>query len=95
VRGIASVFLLACSLAVAYAQGSPKEAPPPPIPEHQGKSPHPGFAWKGGHYVWTGHYYRWTQGHWVNPPRPGGVWLPGNWVKRNDHWEYEEGHWKY
>ena len=92
-----SEFLLACSLfsTVTIAQGRPKEAPPPPIPEHIRKSPHPGFAWKAGYYKWNGYHYRWTQGHWVNPPRPGGQWVPGNWIKREDYWEYEEGHWKY
>jgi hypothetical protein len=98
VRKITPALLLVLTLlpGAAFAvDNPPREAPPPPIPEHQRQSPHPGFAWRAGRYLWTGHHYRWTQGHWVNPPRPGGVWVPGNWVKRGDHWEYEEGHWKY
>ncbi len=89
--------LLAFSLlpATSFAFNKPRQAPPPPRPEHPGQNPHPGFAWKGGYYKWNGFHYMWSQGHWVNPPRPGGEWVPGAWVKQGDHWAYKDGHWKY
>ncbi len=92
------LLLLLCVLSLRDLRAlnnPPKDAPPPPLNERQGNSPHPGFVWKAGYYRWTGNQYRWSLGHWVNPPRPGGVWMPGTWVKHEDHWEFKEGHWKY
>ncbi|HZP07322.1 MAG TPA: hypothetical protein VFB43_20650 [Terracidiphilus sp.] len=68
--------------------------PPPPVVEHYGPPPHPGWVWQPGYHYWDGHRYVWRGGVWVAPPRPRAVWVPPHWVHRHGGWVFVEGHWR-
>jgi hypothetical protein len=69
-------------------------APPPPVVEHYGAPPHPGWVWVPGFQRWDGHGYRWTHGHWAHPPHPGAVWVPESYEHRPDGFYFHAGYWR-
>ncbi len=78
----------------AQAQVVVRIAPPPPIVEHYGPRPHPGYVWVGGYHRWDGARYVWVPGSWAAPPRPYAHWVPGRWAHRPGGYVWIEGHWR-
>jgi hypothetical protein len=78
----------------AHAQVVVRVAPPPPVIEHYGPRPHPGYVWVGGYHRWDGAHYVWVGGHWDAPPRPHAVWIAGHWAHRPGGYVFIEGHWR-
>ena len=66
--------------------------PPPPVVEHYGPPPHPGYVWQAGYHRWDGHHYIWVPGHYGRPPRPGAVWVPGAYEGPDYH--FRAGYWR-
>ena len=91
-----AVFVLFSSLVplASQAQVAIRIGPPPPVVEHYGPPPRPGYAWQGGYHRWDGRRYVWTQGHWGRPPRPGAVWVPGNYDRWRGGYRYHRGYWR-
>ena len=87
---------MTCGLAShsAQAQVVVRIAPPPPIVEHYGPAPHPGWVWTGGYHRWDGARYVWTPGAWVAPPRPRAYWVPAHWAHRRGGYVFIAGHWR-
>ena len=87
---------MTCGLASqsANAQVVIRVGPPPPVVEHYGPRPHPGYVWVGGYHRWDGGRYNWTPGYWAAPPRPRAVWVPGRYDHRRDGYVFREGHWR-
>jgi hypothetical protein len=79
---------------VSLAQVSIQIGPPPPVVEHYGPPPHPGYVWQGGYQRWDGHHYAWAPGHWGRPPHPGAVWVAGNYDHRGRGYAYHPGYWR-
>jgi hypothetical protein len=90
--------LLAASMipAVANAQVgvTVRVGPPPPVHEHYGPAPHPGWVWQPGYHRWDGNRYVWQGGVWAEPPRPHAHWVAGHWAHRHGGWVFVEGHWR-
>jgi hypothetical protein len=78
----------------AQAQVVIRVGPPPPIVEHYGPRPHPGYVWVGGYHRWDGARYNWTPGYWAAPPRPHAYWVPGRYEHRRGGYVFIEGHWR-
>jgi hypothetical protein len=94
-KTVLAVLLALClTPAVSMAQVIVRIAPPPPIVEHYGAPPHPGWVWIPGYHRWDGHRYVWVKGFWRLPPRPGSVWVAHHWEQRNGGWVLIEGHWR-
>ena len=92
---VAALFASALAVRSAHAQVAVRVGPPPPVAEHYGRPPHPGWVWRGGYQRWDGRRYAWAPGYWVNPPRPRAVWVPAHWVQRRGGWVFVQGHWRY
>ncbi len=84
-----SLFPLASQAQVAIRIG-----PPPPIVEHYGPPPRPGWIWQGGYHRWDGQRYVWTPGHWGQPPRPGAIWVRDRYYRRGGGYYYRHGYWR-
>ena len=87
-------FLMLPGAAMAQVGVVVRVAPPPPVHEHYGRPPHPGYVWIAGYQRWDGARYVWTPGRWDRPPHPGWVWVPHHWVHRHGGWVLVEGHWR-
>jgi hypothetical protein len=92
---VAALFASALAVGTAHAQVAVRIGPPPPVVEHYGRPPHPGWVWRGGYQRWDGRRYAWVSGYWVRPPRPRAVWVPAHWVQRRHGWVFVQGHWRY
>lgn len=94
----ALALLLALSMAPAAAMAEVgivvRVAPPPPVVEHYGPPPHPGYVWISGYQRWDGGRYVWVPGRWDRPPHPGARWVGHRWVHRRNGWVMQEGHWR-
>ncbi len=78
----------------AQAQVVIRVAPPPPIVEHYGPAPRPGYVWVGGYHRWDGGRYVWIPGYWAAPPRPHAVWVPGRYYRYHGGYAWREGRWR-
>ncbi len=78
----------------AAAQIVVRIAPPPPIVEHYGPRPRPGYVWVGGYHRWDGGRYNWSPGYWAAPPRPHAYWVPGHYRRTPGGYVFIEGHWR-
>lgn len=91
---LAVLFALTLLPAASFGQISVRIGPPPPVVEHRGPRPHPGWVWQPGYHAWEGNRYVWHGGVWVEPPRRGAVWIAPHWVHRHGQWIFIEGHWR-
>lgn len=95
-KKFAFVVLLAAMFAGAssIAQVAIRIGPPPPVVEHYGPPPRPGYVWRGGYHRWNGRSYVWVPGGYVLPPRPHAVWVPRRYYRRGPRWHYRRGYWR-
>jgi hypothetical protein len=94
-KRVALLAVVASIMSVAsQAQVAIRIGPPPPVVEHYGPPPHPGWVWVGGFYRWDGARYVWTPGHYAAPPRPGVRWVPDRYDHRGGRYYYRHGYWR-
>jgi hypothetical protein len=78
----------------SQAQVAIRIGPPPPVVEHYGPPPRPGWVWMGGFHRWDGARYVWVPGHYAAPPRPGVRWVPDGYYRRGGRYYYRHGYWR-
>jgi hypothetical protein len=78
----------------SQAQVAIRIGPPPPVVEHYGPPPRPGWVWMGGFHRWDGARYVWVPGHYAAPPRPGVRWVPDSYYRRGGRYYYRHGYWR-
>ncbi|WP_233581241.1 hypothetical protein [Acidipila sp. EB88] len=94
-KRLAVLTLFSSLLPVAsQAQVVVRVAPPPPIVEHYGPPPRPGYVWVGGFHRWDGGRYVWTPGHYALPPHPGAVWVRDGYYPHGGGYRYRHGYWR-
>jgi len=91
---IVALFASLLSVTSSEAQVTVRIGPPPPIVEHYGPPPRPGYVWLGGYHRWDGRRYVWTPGYYALPPRPHAVWVPGGYYRRGHGWYFRRGYWR-
>jgi hypothetical protein len=70
-KRVALLAVVASIMSVAsQAQVAIRIGPPPPVVEHYGPPPRPGWVWVGGFHRWDGARYVWTPGHYAAPLGP-------------------------
>ncbi|WP_213806632.1 YXWGXW repeat-containing protein [Granulicella sp. dw_53] len=87
-------FIASMMSGVSEAQIAIRIGPPPPIVEHYGPPPRPGWVWQGGYHRWDGARYVWTPGHYAAPPRRGARWIPDGYYRRGGRYYYRRGYWR-
>jgi len=94
-KRVALLAVVASIMSVAsQAQVAIRIGPPPPVVEHYGAPPRPGWVWVGGFHRWNGARYVWTPGHYAAPPRPGVRWVPDGYYRRGGQYYYRHGYWR-
>jgi hypothetical protein len=94
-KRVALLAVVASIMSVAsQAQVAIRIGPPPPVVEHYGPPPRPGWVWVGGFHRWDGARYVWTPGHYAAPPRPGVRWVPDGYDHRGGRYYYRHGYWR-
>ena len=85
--------LVSTMLVASQAQVAIRIGPPPPVVEHYGPPPRPGWVWMGGFHSWDGARYVWVPGRYAAPPRPGVRWVPDGYYRRGGRY-YRHGYWR-
>jgi hypothetical protein len=94
-KRVALLAVVASIMSVAsQAQVAIRIGPPPPVVEHYGPPPRPGWVWVGGFHRWDGARYVWTPGHYAAPPRSGVRWVPDGYEHRGGRYYYRHGYWR-
>jgi hypothetical protein len=94
-KRVALLAVIASIMSVAsQAQVAIRIGPPPPVVEHYGPPPRPGWVWVGGFHRWDGARYVWVAGHYAAPPRPGVRWVPDGYYRRGGQYYYRHGYWR-
>jgi hypothetical protein len=94
-KRVALLAVVASIMSVAsQAQVAIRIGPPPPVVEHYGPPPRPGWVWVAGFHRWDGARYVWAPGHYAAPPRPGVRWVPDGYSRRGGRYYYRHGYWR-